>query len=119
MIIAIDFDNTVVKPKRPMMGEELPHCVDVLKKLIGCGHHLILLTMRSGIRLEHAIQWFTDRDIYLWGVNGNPDQHIWTKSAKIHANLYIDDCSLGCPLEDGNVDWILVDQYLERMGFYI
>lgn len=119
-IIAVDFDSTVVKPRRPQLGAELPNATDVLKRLVKAGHKLILLTMRDGSRLEQAVQWFKDRNVYIWAVNENPDQHSWTSSSKIYADLYIDDLALGCPtnIHDANVDWDAVEVILDDLGFF-
>lgn len=40
MIIAIDFDGTVVTHKYPTIGTELPNCVDIIKSLVGKGIRL-------------------------------------------------------------------------------
>ena len=71
--------------------------------------------------LQEAIDWFKDHDIPLYAVNDNPSQHKWTGSAKIYANIYIDDAALGCPMcrdTAGNlfVDWARVELELMKMG---
>ena len=45
--------------------------------------------------LQEAIDWFSQNDIPLFGVNENPTQKSWTTSPKPYAHLYIDDASLG------------------------
>ena len=45
--------------------------------------------------LQEAIDWFSQNDIPLFGVNENPTQKNWTTSPKPYANLYIDDAALG------------------------
>lgn len=77
--------------------------------------------MRSGKELAAAIKWFIDNDIPLFGSNENPTQKSWTTSPKVHANLYIDDAALGCPLKmEPNVsdrpfvDWHQVEKYMEE-----
>lgn len=110
MIIALDFDGTVVTHEYPYIGEDIG-AVPVLKEIIAAGHHLILFTMRSGKLLDEALTWFERNGIELYAVNENPEQAAWTSSVKVHADLYIDDCALGCPIrfEDGVrrpfVDW--------------
>ncbi len=54
--------------------------------------------MRHGKLLDDAIRWFRERGIPLYAVNENPSQQRWTSSPKVHADLYIDDSSLGCPI---------------------
>lgn len=118
MVIAIDFDGTVVSHMYPTVGEDNPLAVDVLKELVLSDNKLILYTMRSGEKLEDAVEWFKRKDIPLWGINDNKEQKYWTDSNKIYANLYIDDAALGVPLiydensEKDKVDWVKVRELL-------
>ena len=120
MYIAVDFDGTCVTHEYPKVGKDIG-AVPVLKKLTDSGHKIILNTMRSGKELAAAIKWFIDNDIPLFGSNENPTQKSWTTSPKVHANLYIDDAALGCPLKmEPNVsdrpfvDWHQVEKYMEE-----
>ena len=120
MIIALDFDGTVVSHEYPHIGEDIG-AVPILKELVAAGHKLILFTMRSGKLLNDDIAWFERNGIELYAVNENPEQKSWTSSVKVHANIYIDDCALGCPIryEDDIrrpfVDW----KRFERFWFII
>lgn len=131
MIIAVDFDGTVVEHKYPEIGKTVPGAVAVLKKLVAQGHQLILWTMRSDQSLAEAVVWYNDNGIPLFGINTNPEQTEWTNSPKAYAQLYIDDAALGCPLStlvthglDGKttpygrpfVDWVTVEQMLVEKG---
>ena len=49
MIIAVDFDGTIVEHRYPRIGEEIPFAVDTLKLLQQEKHRLILW---SGVK-EH------------------------------------------------------------------
>lgn len=120
MYIAVDFDGTCVTHEYPKVGKDIG-AVPVLKKLTDNGHKLILNTMRSGKELAVAIKWFIDNDIPLYGANENPTQKSWTTSPKVHANLYIDDAALGCPLIFDHavssrpfVNWVMVEEILEK-----
>ena len=42
MIIAVDFDGTIVEHKYPEIGRELPFAIETLKKLQQERHRLIL-----------------------------------------------------------------------------
>jgi hypothetical protein len=110
MIIAVDFDGTVVKHEYPEIGEDVPGAVNALQALNKAGYKIILWTMRSGEYLDDAVRWFEDRGIELYAVQENPEQKEWTESPKAFANLYIDDAAFGCPLirpfgERPYVDW--------------
>lgn len=98
LIICVDFDGTCVTHEYPNIGKEIG-ATEVLKEFINKGHKLILFTMRSGKELQDAINWFKEKDIPLFGVNENPEQHTWTSSPKPYAHLYIDDAAFGCPIK--------------------
>lgn len=126
MDIAIDFDGTVVTHEYPKVGHDLEYCTAVLRVLVSKGHRLILNTMRSDKTLQDAVDWFTVREIPLYGVNSHPEQRKWTQSTKTYAHLYIDDAALGCPLNTKDrkpndrpfVDWLGVNWKLQLMGLY-
>lgn len=130
--IVIDFDGTVVSHRFPLIGRDIG-AVPVLKKLVARGHKLILFTMRSdvenvpppefegtfpGTYLTDAIEWFTQNEIPLYGVQTNPTQHRWTTSPKAFGHYYIDDMALGTPLiyDLGEprpyVDWSEIEKML-------
>jgi hypothetical protein len=125
MVIALDFDGTVVSHEFPAIGKDIG-AIHVLKELIENGHKLILYTMRSdreeGNYLLDAINWFYKNDIELYSIQENPEQKHWTTSPKCYAQLYIDDAALGIPLkidksisEKSFVDWIKVKELLKEM----
>ena len=142
-IYAIDFDGTVVTHEFPKVGKDVPYAVETLQKIVAHGGKLILWTMRSNHTappeftgdqqhernpiiecepdnyLDHAIKWFSDREIPLWGIQTNPDQGSWTSSPKAYAHVYIDDAALGShTVHDETfasrpyVDWTFVDAVL-------
>lgn len=113
MIIAVDFDGTLVRHDFPRIGAEAPNAFKVLRKLQEGGHKLILLTMRSEKYLQEAVDFCAERGVRFWAVNNNPEQGSWTSSPKVYAQLYIDDMALGVPLSDGVVDWAEVDILLK------
>ncbi|HJA99479.1 MAG TPA: hypothetical protein H9779_07785 [Candidatus Alistipes avicola] len=121
-IIAIDFDGTVVTHAYPHIGMDAG-AVPVLKELLANDCRLILVTMRSGRLLEKALEWFKEHDIALYAVNENPEQKSWTSSPKVHADLYIDDSALGCPIRfvDGVArpvaDWTRIRKLLVDEGY--
>jgi len=113
----IDFDGTVVRHAYPAVGEDVPHAVNTLRALVARGDALILWTMRSGDKLQDAVDWFKGHGIDLYGVQRNPDQDSWTTSPKAYCHVYIDDAALGCPLievegERPYVDWAEVARRL-------
>ena len=78
MIIAVDFDGTIVEHRYPEIGREIPFAVETLKKLIEDRHQLILWSVREGRLLDEAVDW----------------------CRKLKADLFIDDRNVG-----GLPDW--------------
>lgn len=114
MIIAIDFDGTVVKHGFPLIGEPVPGAIAWMKRWQAFGARLVLWTMRSDGRadgttpLAEAIEYCAANGVLFWGVNRNPEQFQWTQSPKVYANVYVDDAAAGCPLisEPGERPWV-------------
>ena len=115
-IVAVDFDGTVVEHMYPNVGPDVPHAVSMLRVMRDLGNKIILYTMRSDSTLLDAVMWYKERNIELWGINENPEQHSWTGSPKVYANVYIDDAAFGCPIIAFNgkpvVDWVAVGRRL-------
>ena len=122
LTIAVDFDGTCVTHEYPYIGQDVG-AVPVLRELVEQGHNIILYTMRSGKLEKEAVAWFKEHDIPLYAVNTNPTQKKWTKSPKVHADVYIDDGALGVPLVHSMttarpfVDWVKVREWLVAEGF--
>lgn len=124
MIIAIDFDGTCVTHEYPKIGKNIG-AAPVLRKLVECGHKLILFTMRSDLNgdLGDALKWFEKENIPLYGINENPSQ-TWSTSPKAYAHYYIDDSAIGCPttsnyyLNRPHVDWFEIAEILDNLGAF-
>ena len=54
MIIAVDFDGTIVEHKYPAIGKEIPFAFETLRKLQIEHHKLILWSVREGKLLDEA-----------------------------------------------------------------
>lgn len=104
MVIAIDFDGTIVEHRYPAIGKELPFAIETLKKLTEEGHRLILWTVREGKLLEEAVQFCQERGLEFYAVNRDyPEEEKGRNnhfSRKLKADLWIDDRNLG-----GLPDW--------------
>lgn len=101
MVIAVDFDGTIVNHKYPDIGREIPGAIDTLKRLADEGHKLILWTVRDGDLLDEAIRFCEQRGLIFYAINANTPGD-WSKEThrKIDADLFIDDCNIG-----GLPDW--------------
>ena len=103
MIIAVDFDGTIVEHKYPYIGKEIPFAIETLKKLKEEKHTLILWSVREGKLLEEAINFCKERGLEFYAANSNYPEEKTTHdhfSRKLKADLFIDDRNLG-----GLPDW--------------
>ncbi|MEL7585567.1 MAG: hydrolase [Prolixibacteraceae bacterium] len=97
MIIAVDFDGTIVEHQYPKIGKDVPFAIETLKLLQKDGHQLILWTFRCGKELDDAVNYCLERGVEFYAVNKSYPEEIFdnTTSRKIHADIYIDDRNLG------------------------
>lgn len=104
MIIAVDFDGTIVEHKYPAIGRELLFAIETLKKLRDERHKLILWTVREGRLLEEALAFCRERGLEFYAVNRDyPEEEKGQNnhfSRKLKVDLFIDDRNLG-----GLPDW--------------
>ncbi len=113
MIIAVDFDGTIVEHRYPEIGPEKPFAIETLKMLTRDGHQLILWSVREGRLLDEAIAWCRDRGVEFWAVNRDfPEENIEKNehfTRKLKVDLFIDDRNLG-----GLPDWGIVYQMISQ-----
>ncbi len=98
MIIAIDFDGTIVKHRYPEIGEEIPFATETIRLLAQERHKLILWTVREGRLLDEAVEWCRARGVEFYAVNRDfPEESGEERSfsRKLKADLFIDDRNLG------------------------
>ena len=98
MIIAVDFDGTIVEHKYPEIGRELPFAIETLKKLQQERHRLILWSVREGKLLQEAVDFCRERGLEFYAVNSNYAEETLESdhySRKLKADLFIDDRNLG------------------------
>lgn len=103
MIIAVDFDGTIVTHEYPKIGREIPFAIDTLKRFQDEGHHqLILWTVREGALLQEAVEYCRAKGLEFYAINNNyPEgEYIENQPRKLSAELFIDDRNLG-----GLPDW--------------
>ena len=116
MIIAVDFDGTIVELKYPAIGKEIPFDIATLKQLQQERHYLILWSVREGRLLEEAVEFCRKRGLEFYAVNRNyaeekeENKHY---SRKLKADLFIDDRNLG-----GLPEWGVIYRMVhERLGY--
>lgn len=109
MLIAFDFDGTVVNPEFPAIGKEYNNAIDTLKKLQKT-HNLILHTARNGVYLKECIDWLESKGVKF---------DVWKNTGKPNADVFIEDRGLmGLPRTfDDQVDWVKIYNIIDYMVY--
>lgn len=101
MIIAVDFDGTLVEHEFPKIGKPKMKVIKFVKELKDRGCKLILWTCRedieSGNYLSQAVEFCKQYGLYFDAINDNIQpykNHLFTNCRKVYADLYIDDKNL-------------------------
>jgi hypothetical protein len=129
MIIAVDFDGTIVENRYPKIGREISFAIDTLKALNKQGHQLILWTVRSGLQLEEAMAYCEEHGVVFYAVNKSYPEEVFDGaiSRKINADLFIDDRNFGgmhswgtiyqklCPDESGIIKPTVKKSFLQQI----
>ena len=63
MIIAVDFDGTIVTHAYPKIGKEISGAISTLKRIQADGHRLILWTVREDELLNEAVAFCRERGL--------------------------------------------------------
>ena len=117
MIIAVDFDGTIVEHKYPEIGQEVPFAIDTLKMLIKDQHRLILWSVREGALLDEAVEWCSARGVEFYAVNKDYPEEEKEKnnhfSRKLKADFFIDDRNVG-----GLPEWGQIYQMISQNKTY-
>ena len=97
MIIAVDFDGTIVQDAYPRIGKPQSFAFETLKALREERHKLILWTCRQGKSLEEAVAFCQENGVEFFAVNSNypGEERRPEDTPKIVADVYIDDRIVG------------------------
>ena len=110
MVIAVDFDGTIVTHEYPKIGKPIPFAIEALKRLQQEDHHQIILwSVREGHLLQEAVDYCAKRGLEFYAVNTNyPEETPEERpNRKVTADIYIDDRNLG-----GLPDWGIIYQMI-------
>lgn len=112
LIIAVDFDGTIVEDGYPGIGAPRLFAFETLKRLQNDGHRLILWTYRHGKKLDEAVVFCQENGIEFYAVNRSFPEELNADdvSRKIHADLFIDDRNIGGILGWGEVYQMLTKE---------
>lgn len=115
LIIAVDFDGTIVEDAYPEIGKKMLYAFETLKKLENDGHRLILWTYRAGSKLKEAVDYCKKNGIEFYAVNESYSGELLTSkvSRKINADIFIDDRNVGGFAGWGEVYMEITKQRLE------
>ena len=113
MIIAVDFDGTIVEHEYPKMGKPIPFAIETLLQIQKDKHTLILWTERRGEHLQEAVDYCGKRGLFFFAENENYRGETIEKSEysrKLKSDLFIDDRNLG-----GLPDWGVIYNVIKAM----
>lgn len=112
LVIAVDFDGTIVEDAYPKIGKPRIFAFETMKRLQKDGHRLILWTYRSGTKLEDAVAFCKENGITFYAVNQSfpEEQYDNSVSRKIYADIYIDDRNIGGVLGWGEVFQLITNE---------
>ncbi|WP_456441429.1 BT0820 family HAD-type phosphatase [Psychroserpens sp.] len=112
LVIAIDFDGTIVEDAYPKVGKARIFAFETMKRLQEDGHRLILWTYRSGSKLDDAVQFCKENGITFYAVNQSfpEEQYDNSVSRKIYADIYVDDRNIGGVLGWGEVFHLITNE---------
>ena len=113
LVIAIDFDGTVVEHVYPKIGKELLFAFHTLRALQAEGHRLVLWTIREGRLLDEAVRYCNENGVEFYAVNESfpGEGYKPGQSRKINVDLFIDDRLVG-----GFPGWPAIWEELSKQG---
>ncbi len=111
MLIAVDFDGTIVEHRYPLIGKEKVFAFHTLKALQKQGHLLVLWTIRAGKELDEAVEYCRKNGVEFYAVNRTYPEEIMDDniSRKVNADIFIDDRNVG-----GFIGWGEIWQQLNK-----
>ena len=112
MIIAVDFDGTIVEHAYPKIGKPVPFAIDTLKLLQKEKDvRLILWSVREGDLLQEAVDYCESKGLKFYAANKNFPEEETPSPRKLNADLFIDDKNLG-----GLPEWGLIYKIIKAGG---
>ncbi len=113
LIIAVDFDGTIVEHEYPRIGKQKTFAFQTLKELKKQGHTLILWTYRAGKYLDEAVEYCRQNGVEFYAVNKSYQEEVYDQSIsrKINADIFIDDRNVG-----GFLGWSKIWEILSQQS---
>jgi hypothetical protein len=115
MIIAIDFDGTIVRDKYPEIGEIKDGAKEAINQLYADGYTIIIWSCRTGIDKARAIEWLVKQGIKFHYFNESCKWNValygGVDTRKVFADIYVDDRGLLAPLPHWDeIYWMVIDR---------
>ncbi|NQY30040.1 MAG: hydrolase [Flavobacteriaceae bacterium] len=112
LLIAIDFDGTIVEDAYPNVGKSQLFAFETMKRLQNDGHRLILWTYRCGRKLDDAVEFCKQNGIEFYAINNSfpNEEYDGKESRKISADLFIDDRNIGGFIGWGEIYHLLTNE---------
>ena len=113
MLIAVDFDGTIVEDQFPQIGRPKIFAFETLREIQKHRHNLILWTERSGKDLEAAVEFCAKNGIEFYSVNASYPEEKYDPSEasrKIICDVFVSHKNLG-----GMKSWGEVWQDIQEM----
>jgi hypothetical protein len=98
VLIAVDFDGTIVEDRYPEVGPPVIFAFETLREMQKNRHNLILWTTRVGEELEAAVNYCKENGVEFYAVNNSyPEEKFNAEEAsrKIICDLFISRKNLG------------------------
>ena len=113
LVIAVDFDGTIVEHAYPKIGKEQLFAFQTLRALLAEGHRLVLWTIREGRLLNEAVEYCRKNGVEFYALNETFPGEGFTEgqSRKVNVDLFIDDRIVG-----GFPGWSAIWEELSRQG---
>lgn len=113
LVIAIDFDGTIVTDKYPDIGYLKRNAKEVINELYDQGHDIIINSCRQGKEEREMVEFLIDNEIKFTAVNENLSYRIeeyGNDCRKIGADVYIDDKAYPCNI----MNWIDIGRFIKH-----
>lgn len=114
MIIAVDFDGTIVKNAYPGIGAPMKDAAEALRYFKKRGHTIIINSCRAGNYVDDMRQYLLYNGIPFDFINENDPKRTAQyggDTRKISADVYIDDKNIFCR----SIEWCEIMQEVDRI----
>ena len=97
MVIAIDFDGTIVEDAYPEIGDPKIFAFETLKEMQKEHNQLILWTSREGDELEEAVDFCRKNGVQFYAVNNSYPEEKYDEniSRKINCEVFVSHKNIG------------------------